>query len=140
MTILWGTAWAITYVAGQAWAGAAALIAFGVAMFVFGIGETLLAPTIPALVNDLAPDEARGRYNGANTVAWTVGFIMGPILSATLLDAGLAGVLVVVLLAGCAAAAVLALRLEERLGAAVNLVPVGSRGPEPVAGFEEPRG
>ena len=123
MAVLWGTAWAVTYAGGLVPAGAAAVVTFGVAMTVFAIGETLLSPTIPALVNDLAPDEARGRYNGANTLAWTVGFIAGPVLSSNLLDAGLAGPLVVILLVGCGFAAVTAMSLERHISADMNLVP-----------------
>ena len=123
MAALWGAAWAVTYAAGETLDGLTAVMTFGVAMVVFGVGETLLSPTIPALVNDLAPDEARGRYNGANTLAWTVGFIAGPVLASNFLDAGLAGPLVGVLLVGCGLSAVIARNLEGALPGDVNVVP-----------------
>ena len=128
MAALWGTAWAVTYAGGQMPAGLAAVTTFGVAMVVFAVGETLLSPTIPALVNDLAPDEARGRYNGANTLAWTVGFIAGPVLASNFLDAGLAGPLVGILLLGCGSAAAIALGLERHLSEDVNRVPASGAG------------
>jgi hypothetical protein len=39
----------------------------------FGLGETMLHPTIPATVNDLAPDHLRGRYNASNSLAFHLG-------------------------------------------------------------------
>ena len=136
MAALWAASWTITYVAGQALTGTVAVFVFALAMVVFGIGETLLSPTVPALVNDLAPDEARGRYNGANTLAWTIGFIVGPLVASALLDARLAGVLTITLVGGCVLAAVTALRLERRLGSEVNRVPMPDAVPVRVA---EPR-
>ncbi|MEU4394062.1 MFS transporter [Kribbella sp. NPDC023855] len=44
---------------------------------VFAAGEVLMAPVMSALVNDLAPDGLRGRYNGAITLAWTGGWLGG---------------------------------------------------------------
>ena len=43
--------------------------AFGVVLFhvLFGFGETMLQPTVPAMTNDLAPDHLRGRYNALSS-------------------------------------------------------------------------
>src|SRR6185437_3225192 len=72
-----GVAWLATLgAAGRT--EATATVFFVGAMVLFGLGETLLSPTVPAMVNDLAPDRLRGRYNGAYSLAWTVGFIAGP--------------------------------------------------------------
>ena len=48
--------------------GATLLVAACASVFAFG--ETLLQPTIPALVNDLAPDHLRGRYNALSSGAF----------------------------------------------------------------------
>ena len=45
---------------------------------VFALGETLLQPTIPALVNDLAPDHLRGRYNALSSGAFQLAAIIAP--------------------------------------------------------------
>lgn len=124
MAILWGATWAITYAAGEVLSATAAVAAFAVAMIIFALGETLLSPTIPALVNDLAPDGARGRYNGATTLAWTTGFILGPIIAGVFLQARMAGALAGALIAGCGVAALVAFELERHLKGSVNLVPV----------------
>ena len=138
MAVLWAATWVITLATGRLLSGGAAVAVFAVAMIVFAVGETLLSPTIPPLVNDLAPDDARGRYNGATTLAWTTGFILGPILAGLFLEAGRAGVLVAVLVGGCAVAAALAWDLERHLEAKVNLVPVAEAEPVPVASPPEP--
>jgi MFS family permease len=101
----WAAAWAIVLATGG--------LALGLclAMVVFGIGETLLAPTLDPWVNELAPDDLRGRYNGASRFASTSGFVVGPAASGALLGAGLATALVAGLALTCALVAVLGLRV-----------------------------
>jgi hypothetical protein len=50
-------------------ASAVAVIAFGA---LFALGETVLSPISPALVNALATDELRGRYNALASMVWGV--------------------------------------------------------------------
>ena len=63
MGVVWAFAWLALGLSGlvPGTLGAAVLVA--ACASVFALGETLLQPTIPALVNDLAPDHLRGRYN-----------------------------------------------------------------------------
>jgi MFS family permease len=117
---LFAAAWAITLLAGQL-AGAGATALFALAMVVLGLAETALAPTMPALVNDLAPGGLRGRYNGAFAFAWTSGFMAGPLLAGPALAAGLGDALLVALVAACGLAVVAAARLERTLPPALNL-------------------
>ena len=77
---LWALCWGITLAGGRLGGGATAVAVFALAMVVFAIGETLLSPTLAPMVNDLAPDELRGRYNGVSTLAWTTGYMAGPVL------------------------------------------------------------
>lgn len=118
---MWATTWLIVLVAGPL-GGASAALLFALAAVVFGLGETLLAPTVPALVNDLAPEHLRGRYNGAATLAYTTGFVMGPLLAGFMLDRQWGGLWFVLLIAVCAGSAVLVRRLENRLPEPVNRV------------------
>src|SRR6266851_2046444 len=74
----WAASWAMVIVAGHLGGGAAAEIAFAAAMVIFALGETLLSPTLPAIINDLAPPRAAGRYNGLGALAFTTGFLLGP--------------------------------------------------------------
>ena len=112
---LWALAWTIALVSSAP----ALLIA---AMVLLGLGETALIPTVPALVNQLAPEGLRGRYNGALALAFTCGFVFGPLLAAGVLAAGLGRVLPAVLAVACALAALGARRL--RLPPGCDLVSV----------------
>src|SRR5439155_1443386 len=61
--VLWAATWGVTLVAGQLGAGAVAVAVFASAAAIFAFGETLMSPSIGPLVNDLATDRLRGRYN-----------------------------------------------------------------------------
>jgi MFS family permease len=119
----WALTWTVVVVAGHLGSGiaaAAALIAVGI---VFAVGETLLSPTFPAIINDLAPPDAAGRYNGLGILAYTTGFLVGPAIGGWALGAGFGPGLFIVLIAVCLAAAVLALRLGQLLPPAANHIP-----------------
>jgi MFS family permease len=123
---LFALAWAVTVIAATLGGSLAALLLFALAMTLLGLGETLVSPTIPPLVNDLAPETLRGRYNGASTLAWTTGFLTGPLLATPFLAAGLGSALFAGLAGACVLAGLGALRLERRLPAAANLVGAAS--------------
>jgi MFS family permease len=92
-------------------------------MVLFACGETLLPPSVPAPVNDLAPDDLRGRYNGMYALAWTVGFMVGPAVAGAALGAELATPLFAVLIGTCGAIALVARMLERRVPAEMNRIP-----------------
>lgn len=48
------------------------------AFVLFGVGDTLLFPIIPALVNDLADAGKRGRYNSTINFCWQAASMVGP--------------------------------------------------------------
>ncbi|MBB4742502.1 MFS family permease [Actinoplanes octamycinicus] len=87
-------------------------------MVVFGLGETVLSPMQPALINAIAPDELRGRYNAANTMNMGIASVIAPITAGPLIGAGLGGVWVVLIVAGCLLASLLALLLHRHVTAA----------------------
>ena len=120
MVVLWAAAWlllgATGLVAGTL-AAAAGVIVFHV---LFGLGETMLQPTVPAIVNDLASDRDRGRFNAVSAGAFQVGAIAAPIVAGLLLDRELGGVFIGVIVACLAGVAVLALALERRITPEVN--------------------
>ena len=125
----WAAAWSVTLLAGGLSGGAVAVVVFTAALVVFALGETFLAPSQAALVNDLAPDHLRGRYNGLYSLAWTTGFALGPAVAGVVLGAGRGGALFVGLVVGCAVAALGALVLARHLSPSVDLVAVE---PEPL--------
>jgi MFS family permease len=79
--LLIGASWGVTIAAGHAGSYTAAVVGFAAAMAIFAVGETLVSPSLGPLVNDLAPDRLRGRYNGVFTLSWTTGFAVGPAIA-----------------------------------------------------------
>ena len=125
----WAACWAVVIVGGHLGGGPAAEAAFIVAMVVFAIGETLLSPTLPAIINDLAPPQAAGRYNGLGALAFTTGFLLGPAGGAAALGAGWGTGLFTVMALACLAAAVAAIRLSRHLPSGANQIPAPAASP-----------
>lgn len=119
----WAVSWTVVIAAGHLGGGAAAAAAFVTAMVIFAVGETLFSPTLPAVINDLAPPEAAGRYNGLGVLAFTTGFLVGPAAGAAALAAWGTGLFAVLVLA-CLVAAAAALRLSRRLPPGTNTIEV----------------
>jgi MFS family permease len=118
----WAAAWALTLGAGVAGSSGVAVAGFIAAALVFGLGETFLSPALGPIVNDLAPDHLRGRYNGLNTLALTTGTVIGPLLGGALLGVGWEGPLFIGLAAACIGLAAFAQRLGRHLPAAANRI------------------
>ena len=57
-----------------------------VAMVVFAIGETMMSPVGPALVNEIAPEHLRGRYNATQGLAWGLAGSLAPAITAIYFD------------------------------------------------------
>ena len=117
---LWSAAWLLlgaTGLVAGTMAAAAGVIVFHV---LFGLGETMLQPTVPAIVNDLASDRDRGRFNAVSAGAFQIGAITAPVVAGILLNRELGGVFIGVIIAGLAGVAVLALALERQISPRVN--------------------
>jgi MFS family permease len=59
----------------------AAIAVLCLAMVVFALGETMLTPVSSAIVNDIAPEHLRGRYNAASGLAWSVSGTLAPLVT-----------------------------------------------------------
>lgn len=116
---LWALSWLVLGISG-ALPTTLAIVAICLSMLVFALGETLSAPIVPSLVNDLAPDHLRGRYNAVQSLVWGISGALGPALAGLLLGAGLVGVWAGVIVAGCLMAAGLALRMRRGLTPALD--------------------
>jgi hypothetical protein len=121
--VVWSGGWLLVLAAGLVADRATVLGLFITFQVVFALGETLMWPTLPAVVNDVAPESLRGRYNGAFTLALTTGMVLGPLLSGFTLGHGWAIPLLVVMVAACAGSVAAALLLERILPLMANLVP-----------------
>jgi MFS family permease len=129
----WALCWSLTLVSGIYGGGALSDAGFVVALGVFGVGETLMAPSIPALVNHLAPEHLRGRYNALHSLSFNSGFFLGPAVAGLMLGAGAGVELFIALIAGCGIAALLFRWLEGHIPEEANRitdVEVGSFSPE----------
>jgi MFS family permease len=134
MGTVWALAWLLlgaTGLVSGTW-GATMLVAACASVFAFG--ETLLQPTVPALVNDLAADHLRGRYNAANSAAFQLAQIIAPPIAGFLIGHHLDSVYIGTLVLGCVVLGVLAVaRLEPQLPARVNGIRDAELVPDPDA-------
>ncbi|MDP9221131.1 MAG: MFS transporter [Actinomycetota bacterium] len=119
MAGIWASAWALAGVAGLV-GGALAAVLLIASAGIFGAGETFQSPVVPAVVNDLASDHLRGRYNAANSVAFQIAAVAGPSVAGLLIAHGLAAAYIVMLLVGCLVLVGLLFLLERRIPAAAN--------------------
>jgi MFS family permease len=110
----WSVSW-LVIAAADAVDGWVAIGAIVLGLGLFGAGETLWAPVAPAIVNDLAREDMRGRYNALQGMTWTVASIVGPASAGLLIGNGLPGVWVLCVVGGTAVAAVLFLDLRRHL-------------------------
>jgi MFS family permease len=121
----WATCWGLTVISGHVHSSTGAAIGFVLAMAIFALGETLLSPALGPIVNDLAPDHLRGRYNGSNTLALTLGFLIGPSVAGLALSLGAGTFLFASLIVACGLTAIGAIRLERHLPVSANRVHSG---------------
>ena len=138
---IWAFTWGVVMVAGHTRpAFAAPLLVMAAA--VFAVGETALSPTVPAIVNDIAPEHLRGRYNASSTLAYTTGFMFGPVITGLTIGHGYATALLTGLIVACCLAAVLAPGLARWLPASANrarLAEAAGAGAELAGTSEGPR-
>lgn len=84
---LWSTGWLVCVVQAHT-AAPGVRISLPVAGVLIGAGELLVAAALPAMVNALAPEPLRGRYNAMLTLSMTAGMWAGPVLTAAATAAG----------------------------------------------------
>lgn len=111
---IWSSAWVITALSGGM-SGWWAVVFVVMGLGVFGIGETFWAPVAPAVINALAKEHLRGRYNALGAMSWTVASIIGPALAGVLLGNDLVWVWVTLTIGGTAVASLLFLSLGRHL-------------------------
>jgi MFS family permease len=127
MSLIWAVAWLTLGASGLLPGTLGATVLVAACTSIFALGETLMQPTIPPLVNDLAPDHLRGRYNAVSTAAFSLAAIIAPVTAGWLIGHGASSLYIWQLVLGCGVVAWVALRLERSLPARVN----GVLEPEP---------
>jgi MFS family permease len=121
MGVVWACSWLLLGFSGLVPGTLGASLLVAAAASVFAFGETLLQPTIPALVNDLAPDHLRGRYNALSSGAFQLAAVIAPPISGILIGHALGNVYIGLLVVGSLLTGLVAIaRLEPRLDPQVN--------------------
>ncbi|MER5974536.1 MFS transporter [Streptomyces sp. NPDC002055] len=114
--VIWTLAWVAAGVSGlvhgsQAIATGALITTYAL----FGLGESMLSPTVAPLVADLAPGPLVGQYNSAFALVKQLALAVGPAVGGLIAGAGMYTEYIVLLLACSLGITVLALRLGQRL-------------------------
>jgi MFS family permease len=112
--------WLVVLASGHVGGGFIAAAGMCLAMILFGFAETMWSPTYLPLVNELAPDDLRGRYNALSAMVQGGGLVIAPLLAGYLLQLGWGDALMLVLAAGAATAALFLGGLERRLSPETN--------------------
>jgi MFS family permease len=85
--VLWFVFWMILF-ASVRMPSSAAVASICVAMVIFAVGETMMSPVGPALVNEIAPEHLRGRYNAAAGLIWGLAGTLAPSITAFFFSQG----------------------------------------------------
>ena len=124
VAVVWAVSWLVIGSAALASGVVVPALAVIAGLGVFGLGETLWAPTGSTLVNDIAPAHLRGRYNAVSSLTWQLASVIGPVVAGALLGAGQSVAFIAGLVGVLVLVALLALRLERHLSRAQNGMPL----------------
>ena len=87
-----GALWCVFWIAlatALAMPPVVAFVTLSVSMVIFAFAETMLQPVGSALVNEIAPEHLRGRYNAASGATWAVSGTVAPLITALYFGNGL---------------------------------------------------
>lgn len=114
--LVWLGAWTMALVAGLVRSEATAATVAIVAVYaLFGVGESLLAPTLGPIVADLAPARLLGTYNSGYALVKQIAIAVGPAVGVLLVGSG-TWPLYLAAMAGCTLLIVLlSVRLRRHL-------------------------
>ncbi|MFB6892661.1 MFS transporter [Kitasatospora sp. NPDC056327] len=127
--VVWLGAWAMALVAGlirtEAMAATVAIVSI---YALFGVGESLLAPTMGPIVADLAPARLLGTYNAGYALVKQVAIAVGPAVGVLLVGSGTWPLYLAAMAGSTVLIVVMALRLRPYLTAAQDNAPAGPAG------------
>jgi MFS family permease len=117
--VIWAVAWVAAGASGLVQGTQAAATALLIATYaLFGVGETMLSPTVAPLVADLAPGRRVGQYNSAFALMKQLALAVGPAVGGLLAALGAYRVYIVMLVGCSLVVSLLALWLGRRLTSA----------------------
>ncbi|WP_037798969.1 MFS transporter [Streptomyces ochraceiscleroticus] len=114
--LIWTVAWIAAGLSGLV--HGAQMLATGLLIstyMLFGVGESLLSPTVQPLVADLAPSRLIGQYNSVFALVKQLALAVGPAVGALMVGHGAAVAYIVMLLVCALGISALALRLGRLL-------------------------
>jgi len=123
LAITWGLILAAAFLPSRLERAAVMVLALGI----MGLGAALLSPTLVAIVNDIAPNNLRGRYNAVYHISAQVAPLLAPAVAGWTLGHGLGVPLMAALSGASLAAAGSTLWFGRIVPRSANLVPA----PEP---------
>ncbi len=111
---LWACSWALLGLVsvGDSATRLGVLLFFGA---LFGVGEMFMAPTLQPLVNALATNRLRGRYNALSGLMFSIGFVVAPAVSSALIGHGLGHAWLAGMVVAAFGAAAVSFRLRSAL-------------------------
>ncbi|MFC5888567.1 MFS transporter [Kitasatospora sp. CM 4170] len=128
--VVWLGAWAMALVAGlirtETMAATVAIVSI---YALFGVGESLLAPTMGPIVADLAPARLLGTYNAGYALVKQIAIAVGPAVGVLLVGSGTWPLYLAAMAGSTLLVVVLALRLRPHLTAAQDNAPAPAPAP-----------
>ena len=116
--VIWAVAWVAAGASGFVHGTQAVATALLITTYaLFGLGETMLSPTVAPLVADLAPARLVGQYNSAFALVKQLALAVGPAVGGVLAAMGAYGVYIVMLVGCSLGVSLLGLWLGKRLTA-----------------------
>ena len=86
--VIWAISWVFAGVSG--WTSIVWIIPLQlISSVIFAFGEMIWAPKAPSIVNRIAPEELRGRYNSVMAMNWNIAAIIGAALVGIMIGRGL---------------------------------------------------
>jgi MFS family permease len=114
--LIWAVAWVAAGASGLVHGAQSVATALLITTYaLFGLGETMLSPTVAPLVADLAPARLVGQYNSAFALVKQLALAAGPAVGGLLAAMGAYGVYIVMLVGCSLGVSMLALWLGRRL-------------------------
>lgn len=99
---IWALSWVVVAISAFT-RGFTAGVLIAISQVVFAVGEMIWSPTLPAVANELAPDNLRGRYNAISGMQWNVASVFGPALVGLLIGRGYTNQWLALMIIGCLA-------------------------------------
>lgn len=122
--VIWAASWALLALALPVHSHVVVVALVLLVPVVFAVGETLWQPVAPALVNELAPEHLRGRYNAFGSLTWNVAGVVGPACAGLLLGANHPYAWIALVVGGALAASLATIGLRRVLSPAQDGRPV----------------